>query len=103
MSDYILVTWMFVGEAYIASLLFFYLAYRGNKRKPKLTGMQIFLSSVFVAFITGITRMLAVFLFGGEGIVHLTDSNLTIFAIVFPAVYSIATYMYWDKKLTTSN
>jgi hypothetical protein len=97
MSALLNVTLGFIAEAYAASLLFFYLVYRGDKRQTPLTAKKIFLSSLIVSFLTGITRMIAGFLFGGDGIVKLSDSNLTLFMLIFPIFYSIAVYMYWGK------
>ena len=99
--DYITVTFHFIIEAYPASLLYYFLVYLFNRKKN--IKANIFISSVIVAFLIGISRILAVFLFGGEGFVNLTSATNPIFSIALPIFYSILTYKYWSSKNITNS
>lgn len=99
--DFITVTWSFIFEAYPASLLIYYLVHLSNRKKN--IKANIFISSVIVAFLVGISRMLGVFLFGGEGFVHPTSATSKIFFFILPFIYSTLTYMYWSSKKINTN
>jgi hypothetical protein len=103
LSSYISVTIGFIFEAIAASalcaLIVFYFKNKSNKKKISFS--YKLLTVLSVAVLTGLTRMLFVFLIGGKGVVNLDAGGMLgiLFFFVFPTLYSLIIYNFYSKRV----
>lgn len=102
LSLYISVTIGFIFEALAASalcaMIVFYFKNKSNKKKIPFSYKLLVIISV--AVLTGLTRILLVFLIGGKGVVNLDPGGLLgiLFFVGLPLVYSLILTNFFSKK-----